>query len=103
MPTQLLRHVVLFSFKDDASYDDVDAIVTGFTALPASIPGIAGYEWGTTVSPERLNDGFTHCFTLTFAAAEDRDAYLAHPAHRRFVETLKPSLAKSLVLDYWAK
>jgi hypothetical protein len=103
MPTQLLRHVVLFSFKDDASYDDVDAIVTGFTALPASIPGIAGYEWGTNVSPERLNDGFTHCFTLTFAAAEDRDAYLAHPAHRRFVETLKPAHAKSLVLDYWAR
>ena len=103
MPTQLLRHVVLFSFKDDASYDDVDAIVTGFAALPVSIPGIAGYEWGTNVSPEGLNDGFTHCFTLTFAAAEDRDAYLAHPAHRRFVETLKPSLAKSLVLDYWAK
>jgi hypothetical protein len=103
MSTQLLRHVVLFSFKDDASYDDVDAIVTGFAALPSAIPGITAYEWGTNVSPEGLNDGFTHCFTLTFAEAEDRDAYLVHPAHRQFVEKLKPSLAKSLVLDYWAK
>jgi len=103
MSSQLLRHVVLFSFKDDASYDDVDAIVTGFAALPSSIPGITAYEWGTNVSPEGLNDGFTHCFTLTFAQAEDRDAYLVHPAHQRFVEMLKPSLAKSLVLDYWAR
>jgi hypothetical protein len=103
MSNQLLRHVVLFSFKDDASYDDVDAIVTGFAALPSSIPGITAYEWGTNVSLEGLNDGFTHCFTLTFASAEDRDAYIVHPAHRRFVEMLKPSLAKSLVLDYWAK
>ncbi len=103
MSSQLLRHVVLFSFKDDASYDDVDAIVTGFADLPSSIPGITAYEWGTNVSPEGLNDGFTHCFTLTFAQAEDRDAYLAHPAHQRFVATLKPALAKSLVLDYWAK
>ncbi|PQO90714.1 stress responsive protein [Massilia phosphatilytica] len=103
MSAQLLRHVVLFAFKDDASYDDVDAIVTGFAALPASIPGIAAYEWGTNVSPEGLNDGFTHCFTLTFAAAEDRDAYLVHPVHQRFVAMLKPSLAKSLVLDYWAR
>jgi hypothetical protein len=55
------------------------------------------------VSPEGLNDGFTHCFTLTFAQAEDRDAYLVHPAHQQFVATLKPALAKSLVLDYWAK
>jgi len=103
MSAQPLRHVVLFAFKDDASYDDVDAIVAGFAALPSSIPGIAAYEWGTNVSPEGLNDGFTHCFTLTFASAQDRDAYLVHPAHRRFVETLKPALAKSLVLDYWAK
>ena len=98
-----LRHVVLFAFRDDASFEDVDAIVTGFAALPAAIPGITSYEWGTNVSPEGLNDGFTHCFTLTFEQAEDRDAYLVHPAHRRFVETLKPCLAKSLVLDYWAR
>jgi quinol monooxygenase YgiN len=103
MSTPLLRHVALFAFKDDASYETVDAIVTGFAALPAAIPGIIAYEWGTNVSPEGLNDGFTHCFTLTFAEAEDRDAYLVHPAHQRFVEMLKPALAKSLVLDYWAR
>ena len=103
MPAPLLRHVVLFAFNDDASFDDVDAVVTGFAALSAAIPGIAAYEWGTNVSPEGLNDGFTHCFTLTFAQAEDRDAYLVHPAHQHFVETLKTCLAKSLVLDYWAK
>ena len=103
MSAQLLRHVVLFAFKDDAAFEDVDAVVNGFAALPASIPGIAAYEWGTNVSPEGLNDGFTHCFTLTFNSAEDRDAYLVHPAHQRFVETLGTCLAKSLVLDYWAR
>jgi len=61
------------------------------------------YEWGTNVSPEGLNDGFTHCFTLTFASAEARDGYLVHPAHSRFVDTLGASLARSLVLDYWAR
>jgi hypothetical protein len=103
-PTAMpLRHVVLFAFRDDASFEDVDAVVTGFKALPAAIPGITAYEWGTNVSPESLNDGFTHCFTLTFEKAEDRDAYLAHPAHQHFVKSLKTCLAKSLVLDYWAK
>jgi hypothetical protein len=101
-PTSL-RHVVLFAFKDDASFEQIDAIVTGFSELPGAIPGIVSYEWGTNVSPEGLNDGFTHCFTLTFASNEDRDIYLDHPAHTAFVATLKTCLARSLVVDYWAR
>jgi hypothetical protein len=101
--TAALRHVVLFSFKDDATSDDVDAVVAGFAALPSAIPGIEGYEWGANVSPEGLNDGFTHCFTLSFASAEARDAYLVHPAHQAFVAALKRCLARALVVDYWAR
>lgn len=99
----LLRHVVLFAFKPEACADAVDAIVDGFGQLPASVPGIVAYEAGTNVSPENLNDGFTHCFTLSFASAPERDAYLVHPAHKAFVETLGPSLEKALVVDYWAR
>ncbi|MBQ5946520.1 Dabb family protein [Massilia sp. ST3] len=98
-----LRHVVLFSFKDSASAEQVDAIVSDFESLEAAISGIAGFEWGTNVSPEGLNDGFSHCFTLSFASLEDRDAYLVHPEHQRFVSTLGGCLEKSLVVDYWAR
>ena len=98
-----LRHVVLFAFKDNAAPDAVNAVVTGFAQLPGEIPGIAAYEWGTNVSPEGLNNGFTHCFTLTFGSNEDRDAYLVHPAHQRFVNTLGSCLERSLVLDYWTQ
>lgn len=99
----VLRHVVLFSFKPDAADEAVDAVVTGFATLPHEIPGVAAFEWGTNVSPEGLNDGFTHCFTLSFATAEDRDAYLVHPAHERFVGTLGSCLERSLVVDYWTQ
>ena len=104
MPDQAsLRHVVLFAFRDDASQDAVDAVVADFGRLPAEIPGIAAFEWGSNVSPEGLNNGFTHCFTLTFAGAAERDAYLVHPAHQRFVSTLGSCLERSLVLDYFAQ
>ena len=73
-PVATLRHVVLFAFKPAASADAVDAVVDGFGKLPGAIPGIVSYEWGTNVSPEGLNDGFTHCFTLSFASPQDRDA-----------------------------
>lgn len=98
----ILRHVVLFSFKDEASTEQVNAVVAEFSALKDKIPGIVHFEWGTNVSPEGLNDGFTHCFTLSFGAAPARDAYLAHPAHQQFVSTLGACLARSLVIDYWA-
>lgn len=101
--TPSLRHVVLFAFKSDASQEAVDAVVADFGQLPAEIPVIAAYEWGTNVSPEGLNQGFTHCFTLTFASDADRDAYLVHPAHQRFVSTLGSCLERSLVVDYWTR
>ncbi|MEH6435351.1 Dabb family protein [Massilia sp. DD77] len=98
-----LRHVVLFSFKDSAPADRVDAIISDFESLEGAIPGITEFEWGTNISPEGLNDGFSHCFTLSFASVEDRDAYLVHPEHQRFVSTLGECLEKSLVVDYWAR
>ena len=99
----LLRHVVLFSFKPGASGEQVARVVADFGTLQDAIPGIEAYEWGTNVSPEGLNDGFTHCFTLSFGSAEARDGYLVHPAHQDFVATLGACLERSLVVDYWTQ
>jgi hypothetical protein len=101
--TSTLRHVVLFAFKNSATAEQVNAVVSDFGKLKDAIPGITAYEWGTNVSPEGLNDGFTHCFTLTFTKAEDRDAYLVHAAHQDFVATLGACLERSLVVDYWTQ
>jgi quinol monooxygenase YgiN len=98
-----LRHVVLFKFKDDATKEQVAEIVKAFSQLPQKIDGITAYEWGTDISPEKLADGFTHCFVVTFASAKSRDAYLPHKAHQDFVAVLKPHLDKVLVVDYFAK
>jgi hypothetical protein len=98
-----LRHVVLFAFKDSATNEQIDAIIAGFGRLKDLIPGITAFEWGTNVSPEGLNQGFTHCFTLTFASEADRNGYLLHAAHQAFVDTLGACLEKSLVVDYWAQ
>lgn len=102
-PSSLLRHVVLFSFKASAGPGQVEGVVAGFGALKDAIPGIEAYEWGTNVSPEGLNDGFTHCFTLTFASEQARDGYLVHQAHQDFVATLAACLERSLVVDYWTQ
>jgi hypothetical protein len=98
----MLRHVVIFKFKDSSTPADVQKVVDGFRGLKAKIPQIASFEYGTNNSPEGLNDGFTHCFLVTFKTDKDRDAYLPHPAHKAFVDILKPHLEKAMVIDYWA-
>ncbi|MEN0050443.1 MAG: Dabb family protein [Bacteroidota bacterium] len=98
-----LRHVVLFKFKDSTSTADIEKVEAAFTALPAKIPQIRDFEWGTNNSPEGLDKGFTHCFFLTFDSEEDRAIYLPHPDHKAFGEVLSPHLGDVLVLDYWTK
>ncbi len=100
---KILRHVVLFKFKDGATPANVKSVEDAFLLLPSKINLIKGFEWGTNNSPEKLNDGLTHCFLGSFASEKDRDDYLVHPAHKAFVEILKPFLEKAVVLDYWMK
>jgi len=97
------RHVVFFKFKDSATPEQVQAIETAFGELAKKIDTVKGYEWGTNVSPEGLNDGFTHCFFVTFADKAGLDAYLPHAEHQAFVAKLKPVLDKVCVVDYVAK
>lgn len=98
-----LRHIVMFQFKETSTPEQVKGVVDAFAALPSKIDSITGFERGTNNSPEKLNDGFTHCFTVTFDSEEGRAAYLPHPAHKAFVEVLKPHLEKVLVFDYWTE
>ena len=100
---KMLRHVVLFKFKDDATAADVKKVETAFKKLPSQIKEIKGFEWGTNNSPENLNQGFTHSFFLSFNSEEDRAVYLPHPAHKAFGALLTPHLDKVLVIDYWTK
>jgi hypothetical protein len=99
----VLRHVVLFKFKDGTSAEDIKKVEAAFTALPTKISQIDGYEWGLNNSPEGLEKGFTHCFFLTFKSEEDRAAYLPHPDHKAFGAVLGPHLDDVLVVDYWTK
>jgi len=100
---EALRHVVLFKFKDGTAEADIQKVVDAFTALPSKIDVIKSIEWGTNNSPEGLDQGFTHCFFLTFASEADRDIYLPHPDHKAFGAVLGPHLDKVLVVDYWTK
>lgn len=97
------RHVVFFKFKPEATPEQVKEIEKAFAELPSKVKEITGYEWGTSESVEKLNDGFTHCFFVSFKDKAGLEAYLPHAAHKAFGAKLKPLLEKAMVFDYTAK
>jgi hypothetical protein len=102
-PAKVLRHVVLFQFKDGTTSEQIAEVVSAFRALKGQIDVIRDFEYGTDVSVENKAQGFTHCFFVTFADAKARDAYLPHPAHKAFGALVGPRLEKVLVVDYWSE
>lgn len=100
-PARLLRHVVMFKFKADATKEQIKGIEEAFAALPVKIDAIHDFEWGTDNSVEMLSKGFTHCFLVTFKDEEARKTYLPHAAHQEFVSKVKPVVEDVMVIDYW--
>ena len=99
---KVLRHVVLFKFKADATKEQVQEVVDAFRALPKKIDAIIGFEYGTDVGVENLANGFTHGFVVTFRDEKGRDTYLPHKDHEVFKKLAIPRIDKVLVFDFFA-
>lgn len=99
----MVRHVVMFKFKEGTAPETIKEIEQKFAELPAKLDVIKDFEWGTNISPEKLDKGFTHCFVVTFADEAGRDAYLPSKPHQDFVAILGPALEEAMVIDYKAQ
>lgn len=98
---RVLRHIVMFKFKPEVTAGQIDEINRAFHQLQYSIPEIRDFERGVNNSPEGLDKGLTHVYTVTFGSEADRDVYLPHPAHKKFVELIGGKIEDVTVLDYW--
>src|SRR5271165_663610 len=98
-----IHHVVCFKFKSTATTQDIKKVEQAFEALQEKIPGIETLKWGTNVSKEQRNKGFTHCFILTFKSEKERDIYLEHPEHKAFGSLVGPLVDDVFVIDFLPK
>jgi Stress responsive A/B Barrel Domain len=82
----VLRHVVVFRWKEGTTTAQVDAIMAALSALPDQIPELRAYRFGVDAG---LSPG-----NADFAVVADADdeagwaVYRDHPAHRRVIEEL---------------
>ena len=75
----MLRHVVLFRWKDGTTDEQVAAIADGLSGLPAAIPEIAGYRFGRDAG--LVEGNFDFGIVADFADEADWLVYRQHPVH----------------------
>ncbi len=97
---KVLKHIVMYKFKDDLTPAQVEEVVDAFTKMTKQIDTVIGYEHGTNVSQEMKSEGFTHVFVVTFKDEAGRAIYLKHPAHDTYVALAKGRREKVIVFDY---
>ena len=97
---KLLRHIVLYKFREGLPEAEVQAVVDKFCAMAAKINTVVSLEHGLNNSAEGKSDGLTHAFIVTFRDAAGRKTYLKHPAHLDYVQFAKDRREKVVVFDY---
>ena len=95
-----VKHIALVQFKEGTSEEQVQKCFNEILDMTETIPGIEDYVSGTNMSPEGLNQGYTHGFIITFTDASARDAYLSHPEHERVKGLIMPHLESLVVFDF---
>jgi hypothetical protein len=97
---KMLRHLVLFRFKDGVSEEQVTQVGKVFLALPDQINTIQDLEWGSAINE---TPPYTHCLLVTVRTEEDLQVYDKHPAHSAVGENYGHLVQDVVVFDFWAK
>jgi hypothetical protein len=85
----MIRHIVMVKARADLPAGELEAVLAGLAGLRSRLPGTLAFAGGRDVSPEGLQRGYTHAFTIDFADATARDAYLVDEEHRRLGARLR--------------
>ena len=94
----MIRHVVLWTFKDSVAPAEQAAIVAAVSALATRVPSLRSLEVGENVSPARAQ-GYTHILLETFDDRDGLAAYASHPDHLPVLARLRDAVAQLLALD----
>ncbi|RZS14018.1 hypothetical protein BHM03_00045680 [Ensete ventricosum] len=84
-----IKHLVLAKFKDGVV---VEELLQGLQNLVSEIDDV--------LKDERLGQGFTHAFLLTFGSAEDLATYIKHPSHVEYGKAFRAAIDKVLAIDF---
>jgi hypothetical protein len=96
----MLRHVVMFRWKEGVGDEEKRSVAEGLGALPAAIPEIRRYEFGEDAG---LSEGsFDFVLVADFETQVDYEVYQGHPDHQQVIrERIKPAISERAAAQYW--
>lgn len=77
----MIRHIVLLKARPEVTEAQIATIFADLHSL--KLPGILAIHSGRSESPEKIERGYLHGFTVDFADWEALATYQAHPDHKR--------------------
>ena len=78
----MIRHIVLIKFKPETSESQIKAIFIELDHIRSEISGMGIVQSGRSESPEHIERGFMHGFTVDFETWQGLGAYQKHPKHQ---------------------
>lgn len=98
----MLKHIVMFKFKDEAEGSDKETNINKVTSLlmelPAKINEIKIYEIGKNIASSP--SAFDLVLYSGFDNEEDLNAYRSHPEHVKALEIILKLITETAVVDY---
>jgi hypothetical protein len=84
----MIRHIVLVRFRPDVAETTIAALWDELRAIEGKVPGLGAIAAGRSQSPEKIERGYLHGFTVDFEDWQALAAYQVHPDHRRLGDRL---------------
>ncbi len=79
----MIRHIVLMKARPEVTESQIAAIFADLAAIKTLLPGVLAIHSGRSESPEQIERGYMHGFTVDFADWPALAAYQDHPDHKR--------------------
>jgi hypothetical protein len=95
----MFRHVVMFTWTEDATEEQKAEVAKRLRELPAMIPELKAYAIGPDAG---INDGnFDFAVVADFDSPDDYLVYRDHPVHRAVIaEFIAPIAASRAAVQY---
>ena len=79
----MIRHIVLIRFAPSVPESAIATLFADLRRIRQAVPGVLDIRAGRSESPEQIERGYRHGFTVDFADWAALAAYQAHPDHLR--------------------
>jgi heme-degrading monooxygenase HmoA len=91
----VIKHVVLLTWNEDVSQEQIDTVTAEFRALGDEIEEVAGYEFGQDARIYKGNADYA--LVAEFKNEADLKAYVVHPRHQELLAKVTGPILKSFL------